>query len=233
MKVIFRISSNSYKKDKIADKKRCLLNALVQWPLEEFVILADHVDNDTRDFLAEYADVTGLDVQYIDGGSSAQSFRIAYEYAINFSDEEIIYLLEDDYLHTDYSRRILLEGIDHADYVSLVDYPDKYVPASKGGNPFIGDDGAEDCRVILTTSSHWRTANSTTCTFAARVKTLKKDFLTWKNYCFFTEQQTHPHDFNCWIDLRNQGKTLITPIPSLATHCDIGTLAPLVDWSKI
>lgn len=232
MKVIYRISDNGYKKLKFekATKQRCLLNFLTGWPVEEMIVLADKCIPATRQYLEDYKDFTGLDVRDIQGGSSAQGFRIAIETALELPDDEVVYLVEDDYWHLDHSRRILLEGIERADYVTLYDAPDKYVPARFGGNPFIEDDGADPSKVILTKSSHWRLTNSTTCTFATTVRTLREDFYIWKSFCFATPEQTHPHDFQCFLKLRENGRTLISPLPSLSTHCEPNWAAPLIDW---
>jgi hypothetical protein len=144
-------------------------------------------------------------------------------------DDEVVYFLEDDYLHLDGSRTALLEAIDRADYVTLYDAPDKYVPARMGGNPYIEDDGADPTRVILTKSRHWRLTNSTTMTFATRVKTLREDNDVWKQ---FTEGN-HPHDFQAFLALRAKGRALLSPIPTLSTHCEPAWAAPLVDWSLV
>lgn len=232
MKAIYRISDNGYVKPKFggATKKRCLLNFLEHWPLDEIIVLADKCTPETRDFLQDYADLSNLVVKDIQGGSSAQSFRLAVEEALQLPATETVYLVEDDYWHMPFSRRVLLEGIDRADYVTLYDAPDKYVPASMGGNPFIDDDGGDASKVILTKSTHWRLTNSTTCTFATKVETLAADFHIWKEFCFATPDQKHPHDFQCFLKLREQGRSLISPIPSFSTHCEPAWAAPLVNW---
>jgi len=231
LRVYYRISDAGYKKPKIATKKHCLLNFLSQWPLEEIEVYADKVNAETKQFLDDYAELTSLNVQYIpeEQGGNAASWRYVKEKALALPDTEVVYFVEDDYLHLDYSRRILLEGIVRADYVSLVDYPDKYIPASRGGNPFIDDSGSEPTRVILTASTHWRLANSTTMTFATKVKTLREDNEIWSKHT----SGVHPNDFPCFIELLQKGRSLITPIPSLATHAEPGTLAPLIEWEKV
>jgi hypothetical protein len=234
MKCLYRISDNGYNKVKFASasKKRCLFNFLENWIPDEVTVLMDKVTPETKEFLETYRDVAGLDVREIEGGSSAQSFRIAFEMALELPDDEIIYLVEDDYWHLPYSRQILLEGIERSHYVTLYDCPDKYVPASRGGNPLIPDDGADITKVILTKSSHWRLTNSTTCTFAAKVKTLREDYPIWKQLCFPTPETTYPEDFKCFLTLREKGRTLISPVPTLSTHCEPAFAAPLTDWEK-
>jgi hypothetical protein len=106
---------------------------------------------------------------------------------------------------------------------------DKYIPASQGGNPFIDNTAAEQTVVFLTTNRHWKLTNSTTMTFATTVKTLREDADTWRRHT----SGTYPHDFQCFLELRDKGRTLASPIPSLATHCEPRWAAPLIDWNNI
>lgn len=231
MKVLYRISDNGYKKTKLpnATKKHCFLNFMEHWPREEVSVYMDKCIPETKEFLQEYAEMVDLDLHEIQGGSSAGSWRIVRDIALTLPDDEVVYFVEDDYFHLRNSRKALLEGIERADYVTLYDAPDKYVPARLGGNPFIEDDGADATRVILTKTTHWRMTNSTTMTFATRVRTLREDLPIWKK---FTEGD-HPHDFQAFLELRASGRSLISPIPSLSTHCEPAWLAPLIDWTKV
>jgi hypothetical protein len=145
---------------------------------------------------------------------NSKSFRYALDLAIHkYEDGDAVYQVEDDYLHLDGSENTILEGIEKADYVSLYDHPDKYMSSSP--NPLVKDSG-EITRVILTASTHWKFTNSTTMTFAARVKTLKKDYRVIQLYC----RPERPLDFQMFCALRKMGRMLITPIPGQSTHCD-------------
>lgn len=244
MRILYRLSDNGYKKPKLsnATKLHCLENFIwnVSW---EFNLYLDKVSPETRAAIVD-SDVllfqdhdkkrnnNSIQVEDIPedkGGSSAASWRYVRDIALSFSDDEIVYFVEDDYLHLGGSYRAIIEGLERADYISLYDAPDKYVPAIRGGNPLIPDSGGEDTQVILTKSSHWKLTNSTTMTFATTVKTLKEDLNLWKQ---FTDGP-HPHDFQAFLALREKGRSLITPIPSLATHCEPAWLAPLIDWNKL
>lgn len=231
MKVFYRISDNSYKKPKLegATKKRCLLNFIDQWQnSKEIIIFADKCNVDTLNYLHYISDTTGIPVNVIEGGSSAGSWRIVRDEALKLSDDEVVYFVEDDYWHLAGSRIAVVEGIQRADYVSLYDAPDKYVPASNGGNPLIPDDGGEHTIVIRTLSSHWKLTNSTTMTFAVKVGTLREDYQIWKNFT----SGNHPHDFEAFLALREIGRSLITPLPSFSTHCEPAWLAPGIDWNS-
>lgn len=227
MKIFYRISDGSYKKDRFphATKQGCLDNFLKHFPKEEVVIYADNVTDKTFEWLQTY----GCELVRTNGGSSAAGFRLVLDAALTLPDEEVVYFVEDDYLHLQDSRKILLEGLEHSHYVTLYDHIDKYIPAFMGGNHFIGEDGAEETKVFLSKSRHWKLTNSTTMTFAATVKTLREDADIWKSFT----TGTYPRDFDCFITLRNNGRALASPIPSLSTHCEPTWAAPLINWTEV
>lgn len=227
MKVLYRISDGSYKKERFphATKQGCLENFLKHFPSEEVTVYADNVKDETYEWIKTY----NLEVIRTNGGSSAAGFRIVLSEAVKLAESEIVYFVEDDYFHLQNSRNILLEGLDRAHYVSLYDHVDKYIPASMGGNPYIDEDAAEVTKVFLTKSTHWKLTNSTTMTFATRVSTLIEDKEIWEQFTV----GTYPRDFDCFIHLRERGKTLATPIPGYSTHCEPRWAAPLIDWTNV
>jgi hypothetical protein len=227
MKILYRISDGSYRKERFknATKQHCIENFLSHFPKEEVLIYADNVRNETLEWITSL----GCEVKRTNGGSSAAGFRIVLADALTLSEDEIVYFVEDDYLHLPKSRTVLIEGLERAHYVSLYDHRDKYIPASMGGNPFIEDDAAELTKVFVTNSVHWKLTNSTTMTFASKVSTLREDSEIWNKYI----SGTHPHDFQCFLDLRDKGRTLATPIPGYSTHCEPMWAAPLTDWETV
>jgi len=228
MKIFYRISDGSYKKERFphATKKGCLDNFLRYFPKEEITIYADNVKDETYNWLLEY----NIDIKRTNGGSSAGGFRIVFDDALLLPDNEIIYFVEDDYFHLDGSYQAIQEALERVHYVSLYDHIDKYIPSSRGGNQFIGDDSAEETKVFLTKNRHWKITNSTTMTFATTVGVLKEDADIWKKYT----SGSYPEDFRCFIELRKtNGRALATPIPSLSTHGEIMWAAPLIDWYNI
>jgi hypothetical protein len=82
-------------------------------------------------------------------------------------------------------------------------------------NPLVTDRG-ENTKVILTASSHWKYTNSTTMTFATRVKTLRTDQEIFRHFC----NGKIPLDYFIFRNLAERGRTLITPLPGRSTHCD-------------
>lgn len=235
--VIYRLSDNGYKKPKFphATKLHCLENCLTEFNINNVHLFVDETNllPSTRAEI-EHIDTTRFfgDLHYYVGGSSAGSWRHVFDYALqNFTnDTDIIYFLEDDYLHLPNSAKAIVEGLQIAEYVSLYDHNDKYIPASKGGNPYIGDDAGELTKVFRTESTHWKLTNSTTMTFATTIQQLREDAPIWRHFT----TGTHPNDFACFMNLRDEhGRALITPIPGLSTHCEPMWAAPGIDWSLV
>ncbi|MFH1985900.1 MAG: glycosyltransferase family 2 protein [Pseudomonadota bacterium] len=189
-------------------KRQCFENFIEVFGTGNLTVVADNCRPDTLDFLR------GLvgDIHETALGNSA-SFLYALDLALKRSDTDTVYLVEDDYLHQAGATAFLAEGLERADYVSLYDHPDKYLDPSP--NPLVKQ-GGEATTVLLTRSSHWKRTNSTTMTFAARIGTLRRDAEVLRRYC----QAPVPADFYLFCELMKRGRTLITPIPGRATHCD-------------
>ena len=160
------------------------------------------------------------------GGNDAQSFLNLLNHVIeqNYSDDDIIYFLEDDYLHKQGWIDILSEGFEYigADYYTLYDHPDKYqLPMYEN----------LQSKIIATPSTHWRTTPSTTNTYACRFKTLKKHFDIHVNSCDLVEKWTKDHDK--FINLWSIGSNLVSSIPGYSTHVEGNMLSPTIKWQEI
>jgi len=229
MKIIYRISDAGYKKEKpeYIDNEKCLANATKVFKDAEWSIIADNVSIETSGMIEKYKSKDHI--RYASEGNGAATFNLALDEALTYNDDDIVYFIENDYLHKPNSKKILEEGIKlGAAFVALYDHPDKYLDPSKGGNPYC-EGAAEDTRVYLTNSCHWKITNSTTMTFAAKVSTLKRVEPILRKHT----STTHPNDFHMFLELREQGELLITPLPGYATHGETKWLSPLTDWSKV
>ncbi|MEK6477774.1 hypothetical protein WJR50_09580 [Catalinimonas sp. 4WD22] len=236
LRVLYRISDGGNLKDKLphAYKFYCLQNCINAFGSEGFYVFADNCKEQTL------ADLSQLDVQLLQTSlGNAASWRNIVQFAIdNFGPNDEVYLVEDDYLHLPDARKVLLEGIQIADYATLYDHPDKYLNPQHGGNPLVKN-GGEYSRVLLTYSSHWKITNSTTMTFGTTVKILKEDQNIWWKY---TAKKT-PQDFKAFAELCGHSylknkvsspkRKLISCLPARATHTELKHLAPLIDWYKV
>ena len=229
MKIIYRISDAGYNKVKpdYIDNEKCLANAVNVFKDADWSIIADNVSEETNNMIQKYK--SRNHINYVSIGHGAGTFNLALDEALNYNDNEIVYFIENDYLHKLESQKILEEGFNlGASFVSLYDHPDKYIDPDRGGNPYCKG-GAEDTRVYLTDSCHWKITNSTTMTFAAKVSTLKRTEEILRKHT----DTTHPNDFNMFLELREKNELLITPIPGYSTHGETNWLSPLTNWKKI
>ena len=254
--VVYRISDKGNPKPKLpnAGKWDCLTNAVEIFGTENFHVIADNCTEQTINALKS----TGLSVEVTSNGNSGTCRHIFNAVIDRYSPEDFLYLLEDDYLHLPGSREILLEGLAIADYVTLYDHPENYQRDGSSMNPFVHDDLPKSS-IYLTEHTHWRSAISTTMTFAAKVQTLLEDREVFIKFC----QWNIPADYGIFAILtmqddlneakffaetgregmakvivdnflfRRKKRLLISPLPSFATHTETAYLAPLIDWTKI
>ena len=227
MRIIYRISDAGYKKEKpdYINNENCLKNATEIFKDASWLVIADNVSEPTKKMIRKYIEEDS-DIEYVSVGHGAGTFNLALDEALQYDDDEIVYFIENDYIHKPDSKKIIEEGFTlGAPFIALYDHPDKYLDPSKGGNPYC-QGGAEDTRVYLSDSIHWKITNSTTMTFAAKVSTLKKYEDTLRNFT----KDTHPNDFQMFLHLREQGGLLLTPLPGYATHGETAWLSPLTNW---
>lgn len=230
MKIFYRISDAGYKKIKpdYINNENCLSNftRIFKEYIDDIFITADNVCDDTYDMICKYIDPNRI--ERVSVGHGAGTFNLTLNKALEHDDNEVVYFVENDYIHKTGSPKILLEGFELGfPYITLYDHPDKYMEPSIGGNPFC-QGGAENTRVYLTKNSHWKITNSTTMTFASKVKDLKIDKPIIRKWT----SGTHPDDFKMFLEIRSQGRFLVSPIPSYSTHGETQWLSPLIEWNK-
>jgi hypothetical protein len=167
-------------------------------------------------------------IEVIKCGSENDSFLKTLDIiqSRNFDDEQIIYFLEDDYLHRPGWCDIMLEGFTiDSSYLTLYDF-DFFI--AKG---YL-------CEILVTPSSHWRAVPATTNTFACRYKTLLEDLEIHQKYsssnAIKKEDGFHfTKDYDKFCELQQQQKYVISPMPGWSTHCDANHLSPVIEWDKI
>ena len=140
--------------------------------------------------------------------------------------EDLIYFVEDDYLH---KRESLKEMVFTYERVASqtnneiilcpTDYPYLYTKSEITQN-FLGQ------------NYHWRKINETLCTFLTSKKIIEKH---WEKYVSMCKKEHAP--FEKPLHDIYESELCISPIPSLAIHFtninSIYGLSPNVDWKKI
>jgi len=128
-----------------------------------------------------------------------------------------IYFVEDDYIHKIYSVDKIAKAVRTLGLVGGYDHPDRYTR---------NDDAPYDLKIVFDDESnyHWRTSESTCCTWAARsdvYQLIKQDirqFGIWDRELF-----RHFH---------RRGIPLWTSIPGITTQVD-KCMSPGQDWKLL
>jgi hypothetical protein len=155
------------------------------------------------------------------GGSDWISYLYAWNYAkdLDIKDNDLIYLAENDYIFVQgwsYKVQELFNTYEDLDYVTLYDHEDKY------NNQIYPN---LSTYLYITKNHHWRIVPNTTGSIIFNKKILNEDF---------DIHTSNPSDFGRFEFLRNKrNRNVLSPIPSLATHCEIEHLAPVINWEKI
>lgn len=210
MKLYYRISDNSYEKTKLAGatKEKCLQNFLQSFGSVldgNLYVIADNCGAETIQMLSD-KNLNIIQTSLGNAGSLKRSIEMALS---DCQPDELVYFCEDDYLHKNISPVLLEEGIKRADYVTLYDHPDKYMPEYNFG---------EFSKVIKTRSSHWRYTISTCMTFGTKAGTLKEDLDIWLKHI----SGNHPHDHLVFSELgKVKRRRLAVCIPGSACHTDL------------
>lgn len=188
-------------------KSQCLKNFLKEAGTVNTTVIAD---NCTPEMVA-YLKNKGVEKILETSLGNSQSFAKALDVALELDDSETVYMVEDYYLHKAGWPFILNEGLEIANFVTLYDHPDKYM---KNGPNALVQHGGELTRVLLTKSTHWKETNSTTMTFATKVKTLREHHEVMRHYLDLDK----PRDYLMWREVLYNA-SLVSPMPGYSTHC--------------
>lgn len=200
--------------------ENCFKNLLHTIEKYDNVNLTLAVDGDiNQDFIKNYQDkFTIFSTNY---QSSLLSYRALLEYIKNqhMQPDELIYFLENDYLHTDIWVDKIIElysTFSNLEYISLYDHNDKYfLPMYEG----------LVSKIITTPSHHWRTTPSTCGSFIITRDIFDKDYDIWS---------TTVGDHNTFLYLNeNRNRFILTPLPGLSTHCMEELMSPTINWEQI
>lgn len=232
--IAYRTSDKGNPKEKLPHLNRYdylerVIDIFRDW---EFIFILDNVTEETLETFESRYEKKGKIINTALGNSGSYNFMI--EYIISNHKDGIVYLLEDDYLHLPGSSDAILEGLEIADYVTLYDHPDKY---TNGINPLVKNN-SEQTRVYLSNLCHWKETNSTTMTFATRIKTLEKDIFFHKLFTvgvkpleFLSKRRFGykkiPMDYPLWRSLiLIKRRKLISSIPAYSTHAEVAWISP-------
>ncbi len=228
MKVILRTTSNQAGKHRPEwfSYESCFRSLYNQDP--GLTVFFDGAPETVPEYISK-TDVTTVFCE--NGGSETKSFRslLTFLQKQAWPNNEIVYIVEDDYLHRPEALKILQEAFDetNADYITLYDHPDKYIPG-------YFDKYAPGFSHILffSRSCHWKTIPSTTNTFATRYKTLMDDMEVHMKFSPEDEKTSRDHEkFHALWTLRD--RNVVSSMPGFSSHTEMMLMSPCFDWAGL
>lgn len=167
------------------------------------------IDGD-KGYLSDYIESLGYDVTYINFKSNEKSLKYCYDLASSLHDLSNIYFIEDDYWHTENAINIINEGVNNFGLVTGYDHMDRYTQ--------VDDISYGKDYIKLSENHYWRTAESTTCTWAVSKEIYNKIASIAKEELL--------NDRNFFRKLYQSNIRLHTPIPPVSTHLMVGGISP-------
>jgi len=169
-----------------------------------------------KSILSDHIEGYGYNIIYKKFNSGPDSLKYQLDFSDDINDSDI-YFLEDDYLH-------ILDAIDHIytgvrkfGLITGYDCLDRYTRL---------DDITRDKESIyFYNKRHWRTAESTTLTWAVSKEFKNNIISTFKSYGWVDRQ--------FFRDMYAKGIRLYQPMPGVSTHVHEPYLTPGIDWEKI
>ena len=153
--------------------------------------------------------------------SLMKSFEIAKDHA-----EDLVFFVEDDYLHFE---PVLEEMV--ASYERIASQLKKDIFMCPSDYPYLYMSN-EKTNILIGNKRHWRTINSTLCTFMTSKYLLNK---YWENFQKTCLDRNDP--FEKYINEIYENEICVSPLKSLSLHLtNINSsygLAPFIDYKKL
>ena len=248
---IYRISDHSNPekvKPDYASKEDCLRNFVKEFTNHNLLMVCDNVAESTYQMVCKYAQKENVNVtQNGNTGTFLFSWQMAHHLTEQVPDDTIFYFVEDDYIHRQGAKEILIEAFRDLDasYVTLYDHPDKYQntkdPRFKWGHGKVDEDidgirkpgtiykGTEESKIYISKSIHWRSVSSTTMTWATTAKHIKEDY---EDMVKVHTGKHLPMGGDTFRMLKQKGKDLLSCIPAYSGHAEERWLPYFVNWQE-
>lgn len=226
MVILYRASNYelepcSFKSNRPAwfSKKKCfksILNAFdAAFQLgsqHELHVVLDGPPGELSDYIESFKHAN---VRQISANGNAACLSQVYDIYLNEFSGRDVYFVEDDYLHLPHSLDMIQDGIERFSLVTGYDHTDRYMR--------IDDATFQQESIALGSICHWRTAESTTCTWATKGG-------EWGTRMVNIAKQYLLEDRAFFRYLINSEIRLYTPMPGCTTHMNAFQLSPFTDW---
>lgn len=167
--------------------------------------------------LYQYLLDKSVEIQKINECSNEKSLKYCLDFAKSkYKDHDVLYFVEDDFLHRKGWLPVLKEGVAAFKLVTLYDHLDRYIRT---------DDIKLDLKIQITKESHWRIAESTTCTWAVSTDIFMAVYDEAIRF-LLNDRAMFRHFHNIKIPLW-------TCIPGYSTHVVATLYSPCINWEQI
>jgi hypothetical protein len=203
------------------DYEKCfinLLNTIEGKNVDLHVVMDGKIENN---WIKKYQDryISHETIERRGHMTAVYMMEVIYSLKDSMDKKDLIYILENDYLHVDnWVDKILdiFQTFEGLNYVSLYDHGDKY------WHPNYEDLVS---KIFCSNTHHWRTIPSTCGSYVIDRKFFEEDY-------DILSTMEGDHNKFLWLN-ENRGRFILTPIPGLSTHCMDRLLSPTIDWKKI
>jgi hypothetical protein len=184
------------------DKIALLKDNIAKLSNFSFIVIADNLDSVAFTRIKKIRTIQIIETSLGNNGS----FLRILDMLDKFEDDDLLYLLEDDYFHY---QGITKSEIDvlfrNFDYLTLFNHPDKTPKKNQTfKSRYCKGNFSENLRLFMYSNNYWHTSSSTTMTFMTRAITLKRDRFIWR---IFIGRKKIPRDCKIWT-------ILLQPFPS-------------------
>ncbi len=202
---------------------------------------------------------TGIDMEIISlpGEGNGATFDRQINILTTQTDADLVYFAEDDYLYLPDGLEIaagFMRLHPEVDFVTLFDHKDHYTKYVHQAAKTHVADGGRDWRSIASTCLTFMSRRQSLIetadvfhTFGRKnsdlglwlALTKKRIFNPWSYFRGLGDGAFIPASqcFSWWFATRQvlfgKRRTLVVPVPGLATHMEVSGLAPNVDWEKV
>jgi hypothetical protein len=181
-------------------------------------------------FIKKYQSLNQFRVISITAGSDLNSNVQTFEFIKKqdyIKENDLIYILENDYLHLNGWVDCILDLYSLTDgmhYTTLFDHNDKYLCL----NNVDGEWGMYKnlvSRIYVTRTRHWRTLPNTCASFIMSKKLFDED------YDILSLKEADNTRFD--ILTRTKNRIVLSPIPGLSTHVQHPWMSPCINWEQV
>lgn len=171
-------------------------------------------------FLADFVEdfdfsICEFDYEVVESQSGINETMLK-AYAIAQDYDDYILFAECDYLYREDIGTKYLNALQELDIVSPYDHLNFYLDKNLH---------SEFCKIKLIDGYHYRSTERNTMTWGCHSSIIKENYEIFKKYGYL--------DGDVWYELRDRGRKMWVPIPSMATHMVKDFLAPSIYWESI